>query len=112
MTSLPKSGLLVVDVVENLSMHQLKKQLQVQDFIIQEMSALVDIKNDVDFDKKIPVYIFQSCSNCGKFVRTKNKTKLILFMYDHYGMDGIRKCNGTWYGEFVYTLLNWRYRNY
>jgi len=70
------------------------------------------MKNNVDFDKPLPMYIFQSCIQCGKFTRTKDKTRLVLFMMDHYGVDGIRKCTKTWYGEFVYTLLNWRHRNY
>lgn len=69
-------------------------------------------KNDVDFDKPLPRYIFESCIHCGKFTRTKDKATLILFMYDHYGEDGIKKCNKTWYGEFVYTLLNWKHRNF
>ena len=69
-------------------------------------------KNDVDFDKPLPKYILESCISCGKFIRTKDKTTLILFMYDHYGEDGIKKCSKTWYGEFVYTLLNWKHRNF
>jgi hypothetical protein len=69
-------------------------------------------KNNVDFDKPLPMYIFQSCITCGKFLRTKNKTNLILFMYDHYGEDGIKRCSKTWYGSLVYSLLNWRSRNY
>ena len=69
-------------------------------------------KNDVDFDKPLPKHILESCISCGKFIRTRDKTTLILFMYDHYGEDGIRKCSKTWYGEFVYTLLNWKHRNY
>ena len=32
-------------------------------------------------------------------------------MMDHYGGDGIKKCDKTWYGYAVYTLLNWKYRN-
>ena len=69
------------------------------------------MKNNVNFDKPLPMYIFQSCIQCGKFTRTKDKARLVLFMMDHYGQDGIRKCSKTWYGEFVYTLLNWKYRN-
>lgn len=66
----------------------------------------------VDFDKPINQYIFECCIDCGKFIRTNDKAKLTLFMLDHYGMDGIKRCTHKWYGEFVYTLLNWRYRNY
>jgi hypothetical protein len=69
-------------------------------------------KNDVDFDKPLPRYILESCIHCGKFTRTRDKATLILFMYDQYGEDGIRKCRKTWYGEFVYTLLNWKHRNF
>lgn len=69
------------------------------------------MKNNVDYDKLLPMYIFQSCIYCGKFIRTKNKIRLSLFMHDHYGVDGIRLCSKTWYGEFIYTLLNWKYRN-
>lgn len=68
--------------------------------------------NNVNFDVPIPMYIFESCISCGKFIRTKDKQKLILFMYDHYGQDGIKNCSKKWYGEFVYTLLNWKSRNY
>ena len=69
-------------------------------------------KNDVDFDKPLPRHILESCIYCGKFTRTRDKATLILFLYDHYGEDGIRKCRKTWYGGFVYTLLNWKHRNY
>ena len=69
------------------------------------------MKNDVDFDKPLSKYILESCIDCGKFIRTNNKTRLILFMMDHYGGDGIKLCSKTWYGRFVYTLLNWKYRN-
>jgi hypothetical protein len=69
-------------------------------------------KNDVDFDKPLPKYILESCIYCGRFTRTKDKTSLILFMYDHYGEDGIRKCSKTWYGKFVYAVINWKHRNY
>jgi hypothetical protein len=68
--------------------------------------------NNVNFDVPISMYIFESCISCGKFIRTKDKQRLILFMYDHYGQDGIKNCSKKWYGEFVYTLLNWKYRNY
>lgn len=67
--------------------------------------------NDIDYDTPINRYIFECCIRCGKFIRTKDKTKLVLFMMDHYGKDGIRLCNKKWYGEFVWTILNWRYRN-
>jgi hypothetical protein len=67
--------------------------------------------NDTDFDKPLNKYIFQSCIDCGKFIRTNDKTRLLLFMMDHYGGEGVKLCKHTWYGEFVYTLLNWRYRN-
>jgi hypothetical protein len=69
------------------------------------------MKNNVDFDKPIPKYIFESCIDCGRFTRTKDKAKLVLFMMDHYGEDGIKRCYHRWYGEFVWTLLNWRHRN-
>ena len=67
--------------------------------------------NNVDFDKPLPKYIFESCIYCGKFIRTNDKARLILFMMDHYGGEDVKICNKTWYGEFVYTLLNWRHRN-
>jgi hypothetical protein len=67
--------------------------------------------NDVNFDKPLPKYIFESCIDCGKFIRTNDKTRLILFMMDHYGGDGVKLCSKTWYGYALYTLLNWKYRN-
>jgi hypothetical protein len=70
------------------------------------------MKSNVDYDKPLSKYVFESCIYCGKFIRTKNKIRLTLFMHDHYGAEGIRLCNKTWYGEFVYTLLNWKYRNF
>ena len=69
------------------------------------------MENNVDFDKPINQYIFECCIDCGRFIRTKDKAKLTLFMFDHYGEKGIKRCYHRWYGEFVYTLLNWRYRN-
>ena len=67
--------------------------------------------NDVNFDKPLNKYIFESCIDCGKFIRTNDKTKLILFMMEHYGGESIKVCSKTWYGYAVYTLLNWKYRN-
>ena len=67
--------------------------------------------NNINFEKSLPMYIFESCIYCGRFIRTKDKARIILFMMDHYGKEGIRKCSKRWYGNFVYTLLNWRYRN-
>jgi hypothetical protein len=55
--------------------------------------------NDVNFDKPLSKYIFETCIDCGKFIRTNDKTRLILFMMDHYG------------GYALYTLLNWKHRN-
>jgi hypothetical protein len=69
------------------------------------------MKNNVNYDEPIPMHIFQSCIDCGRFIRTNNKTKLTLFMMDHYGQNGIKRCSHKWYGEFIYTLLNWKYRN-
>lgn len=68
--------------------------------------------NNVDFDEPLNQYIFESCIRCGKFTRTKDKATLILFMMDHYGVDGTRRCKRTWYGEAVWTILNWKNRNY
>ena len=68
--------------------------------------------NDVDFDKPLNKYIFECCIDCGKFIRTNDVTRLLLFMMDHYGGDGIKKCSKTWYGSLVYSLLNWKHRNY
>lgn len=67
--------------------------------------------NNVNFDKPLPRYIFNSCIHCARFVRTKDKARLTLFMMDHYGADGIRKCDDKWYGLALYTLMNWKYRN-
>lgn len=67
--------------------------------------------NNVDFDKPISKKIFQSCIDCGRFINTNDKTRLILFMLDHYGEDKVKKCKRTWYGHAFYTLLNWKYRN-
>ena len=66
----------------------------------------------VDYDKPLPMHILESCIDCGKFIRTKDKANLTLFLMDHYGIEGIRRCNKTWYGKYLYTLLNWRHRNY
>ena len=68
--------------------------------------------NNVNFDQPISKYITESCITCGKVIRTNNKTRLILFMMDHYGGEGIKRCSKTWYGYYVHTLLNWRNRNY
>jgi hypothetical protein len=70
------------------------------------------MNKNVDYDKPLPMYILESCIDCGKFIRTKDKAKLTLFLMDHYGIAGIRRCNKTWYGKYLYTLLNWRSRNY
>jgi hypothetical protein len=69
------------------------------------------MKNDVNFDKPIPKHIFESCIDCGAIIRTNDKTRLILFMMDHYGGEGIKRCTRTWYGHAFYTLINWKYRN-
>lgn len=68
-------------------------------------------QNNVNYDIPLPKYIFESCIQCGRFIRTKDKVRLSLFMYDHYGAEGIRICTKKWYGEFLWTLLNWKYRN-
>lgn len=70
-----------------------------------------EVMNNVDFDKPLNQYIFECCINCGRFTRTKNKERLILFMMDHYGVDGIKRCKDTWYGEYVWNIFNWKYRN-
>jgi len=67
--------------------------------------------NDVDFDKPFIRHISECCIHCGKFIRTRDKTRLLLFMYDHYGEDGIKRCTKTWYGSLVYSLINWKHRN-
>lgn len=67
--------------------------------------------NSVNFDKPIPMYIFESCWTCGKFVRTKNKVKLSLFMLDHWGQDGIKKCKPTLRGHIVKSYADWKYND-
>lgn len=66
--------------------------------------------NDIDYDTPFAKPIFDCCIYCGRFIRTDNKEKLILFMYDHYGQDGIKRCKDTWYGEYVWNFFNWKYR--
>jgi hypothetical protein len=65
----------------------------------------------VDYDKPISKYIFQSCWTCGKMIRTKNKTKLSLFMLDHWGKEGIKKCKPNLWGHIVNSYYQWNTRN-
>ena len=69
------------------------------------------MKNNVNYDIPLPKPILEACIDCGAFIRTKSKIKITLFLMDHYGVDGIKRCSHKWYGEFIYTLLNWKYRN-
>ena len=48
--------------------------------------------NHINWDEPINQKILQDCHKCGEFVVTDQKDELSLFMYDHYGKDGIRKC--------------------
>jgi len=48
--------------------------------------------NDVNWDEPINQKILQDCHRCNDFIITDQKDELALFMYDHYGKDGIRKC--------------------
>jgi hypothetical protein len=48
--------------------------------------------NNVDWDEPINQKILQDCHRCNDFIITDQKDELTLFMYDHYGKDGIRKC--------------------
>jgi len=50
------------------------------------------MKNNVNWDEPISEKILQDCHRCNDFIITDQKHELILFMYDHYGEDGIRKC--------------------
>ena len=50
------------------------------------------MKNNVNWDEPINEKILQDCHRCNDFIITDQKHELILFMYDHYGEDGIRKC--------------------
>ena len=70
------------------------------------------MSNSVNWDVKLNKYVFESCINCGNFIRTNDKTRLTLFMMDHYGKDGIRLCKSRFYGKIVWTLANWKYKNY
>jgi len=68
-------------------------------------------KRDIEWDKKINKYIFQSCWTCGKMIRTKDKQKLTLFMLDHWGMEGIKKCKPNLWGHIVNSYYMWKTRN-
>lgn len=48
--------------------------------------------NDINWDEPINQKILEHCHKCGEFIVTDQKDELSLFMYDHYGKDGIRKC--------------------
>lgn len=67
---------------------------------------------NIDFDKKINQYILEVCIHCGKIIRTKDKKRLVLFMLDHYGKDNIRLCKDKFYGKIIFSLVNWKHRNY
>lgn len=69
------------------------------------------MKNTINFDKKLPNYVFDSCIHCGAFIRTKDKARLTLFMMDHYGKPGIRRCRDKRYGRLFWNILNWKHRN-
>lgn len=47
---------------------------------------------DVNWDEPINQKILEECHRCGDFIITDQKDELSLFMYDHYGKDGIRIC--------------------
>jgi hypothetical protein len=68
-------------------------------------------QSNIDFDKKLGKKIFQSCWTCGSFVRTNDKARLALFMLDHWGMDGIKKCKPNPWGRIVNKYYMFRYRN-
>lgn len=51
-----------------------------------------NIKKDVDWDQPINQKIIQECHRCKDFIITDQKDELALFMYDHYGKDGVRTC--------------------
>jgi hypothetical protein len=68
-------------------------------------------ENDIDFDKPLPIYVFEACWNCGAILRTKDKARLSLFMLDHWGMDDIRRCKANVWGKLVKKFYMWKYRN-
>lgn len=68
-------------------------------------------QSKINFDQKLKKYVSQTCWTCGAYVRTKDKEKLTLFMLDHWGQDGIKKCEPTKYGKLVSKYMMWRTRN-
>ncbi len=68
-------------------------------------------QSKIDFDKKLPKYVSQTCWTCGRYIRTKDKARLSLFMLDHWGQDGIKRCTPTFYGKLVNKYMMWRTRN-
>ena len=66
---------------------------------------------EIDWDVPIKMYIFESCWNCGKFIRTKNKQRLALFMHDHWGIEESRRCRPNKFGKLVQKYYLWKYRN-
>jgi len=59
-------------------------------------------KTEVNWDEPINQKILQDCHRCGEFIVTDQKDELSLFMYDHYGKEGIRKCTVPDDDETIY----------
>jgi hypothetical protein len=51
------------------------------------------MKNSVNWDIPLPETTIEECIRCKDFIVTNDKAELVLFMLDHYGQDGIKKCS-------------------
>lgn len=49
-------------------------------------------KKPVNWDARLPEKMIQDCHRCDDFIISDDKAEIVLFMLDHYGKDGIRKC--------------------
>lgn len=46
----------------------------------------------INWDQKLTETLIEYCHRCNDFIVTNDKAELTLFMFDHYGKDGIRLC--------------------
>lgn len=48
--------------------------------------------NPVNWDLRLPDKLIEHCHRCGDFIVSDDKAEITLFMFDHYGREGIRLC--------------------
>jgi hypothetical protein len=53
---------------------------------------LSGLQLQTNWDIPLPESIIENCHRCNDFIVTNLKHEIALFMLDHYGKDGIRKC--------------------